>query len=66
MKINQCKTDSEVNQYFTSEDMKLWKNKYKFVYGEMDTIWNYFRERQKLLNKCGDRLSNIKKSINNK
>ena len=66
MRINQCKTNEDVNEYFQEEDKKLWSKEYGQVWGEMATMWNYFRQRQKLLSKCGDRLTVLKsRNINN-
>jgi hypothetical protein len=60
-KINQCKNQEEVNEYFQDQDRKLWKA-HGFVYGEMDKIWAYARDRQELLEKCGERLRKIKEA----
>lgn len=62
-KITQCKDKEEVNEYFQDQDKKLWNEKYKFVYGEMDKIWAYARDRQELIEKCGDRLRKIKEAV---
>lgn len=61
MKINQIKTQEEINEYFQEQDKKLYK-KYGFVCGEMNEIWSYCRERQDLLEKCGERLRKIKEA----
>jgi len=56
---NHCNTEEEINEYFQEQDRKLWK-KHGFVFGEMDKIWDYCRDHQELLDKCGDRLRQLK------
>jgi hypothetical protein len=58
MKIDQCKTHEDINQYFDEADKKLYKE-LGFVYGEMDRIREYARRRQDILEKCGERLKII-------
>ena len=58
-RITQSKTKEEVQEYFEERDKKLWEE-HGFVEGEMSKVWGYCRERQELLEKCGNRLIKIK------
>ena len=58
-KINQCKPDEEINNYFIEEDRKLCES-YGFKHTEMQVILGYCNDRQKLLEKCGDRMRKLK------
>jgi len=59
MNITNCKTDEQVQEYFETNWSKLYK-KYGFVFGEMSQIDLYARERQKLIEKCGEQMRRIK------
>lgn len=59
MKINQTKSNKDINIYFQQEIKKV-VDKHGFSQIEMIPIDNYARERQELLNKCGDRMRYLK------
>lgn len=59
MKINQTKSNEDINKYFQQEIEKI-INKIGFSQIEMIPIDTYATERQKLLNKCGDRIRYLK------
>ncbi len=58
-KINQTETDEEINEYFQREDKRLCED-HGFDYDNMNKIWKYFKKRERLLNKCGERMSVLK------
>ena len=62
MKINQTKSNEDINQYFQQEIQKI-ITKFRFSHIEITTIDAYAKERQELLNKCGDRMRVLKDRI---
>lgn len=62
MKINQTKTNEDINQYFQKEIKKI-VDKFGFSQIETTTIDAYATERQELLKKCGDRMRILKERI---
>ena len=59
MKINQTKSNEDINKYFQQQLKKL-IDKFGFSQIEMIPIDDYSTERQELLNKCGDRMRYLK------
>ena len=62
MKINQTKTDEDINKYFQKELKKIIES-YGFTQIEMISIDRYATERQKLLDKCGNRMRYLRERI---
>lgn len=59
MKINQTKSNKDINKYFQKELKKI-IDKLGLSQIEMIPINAYATERQELLNKCGDRMRFLK------
>jgi len=63
MKINQCKTQKEVNNYFIENRKKILE-KHNISEINESVFDSYANERQKLLEKCGERLRKLKEVKN--
>ncbi len=59
MKINQTKTDEDINKYFQAEVKRIVES-YGFSQIEMLSIDRYATDRQRLLDKCGTRMRFIR------